>query len=331
MRNLLQSVLSLFVIGLLVAGCAGAPAAGPAPTATALPPTATPEPPTPTITPLPPTATPEQAATASPAAAGDASAPAADGAAADAIRAAVAQTGATEAYRVDLSISGQGGFGAAFPNAPADQEIELIALRGAQDGPASQFTIGGLLVGLAGADPAQGIEVIVADNTNYIRGPVPLLGAPEARWYILEEGADAIAQPPLESSELLDAFGGEQADLSGFSEAGNATIDGQSCTIYAADRETAIAAFENLDVGTGPIDGQLEQIDTAEFEFGICPDGYVHQLRLAIAGVDPGTDEPLALTMQLQLSDFDGDITITPPEDAVPLEPPSFMPQNPTP
>jgi hypothetical protein len=152
--------ITILVLALALAGCAApnvqAPSATPtlAPTATAAP-----------------TASPVPSVTPSPAPTG--------GEAADAIAAAVARTGAVGMYRSRVTMRGSGLLGAASAS-PTD----LIVVDGSFAGAEYEYTLSGFLSAFLGASEG-GLQIIRAGGETYVRGPLPMLAAPEDAWYRL--------------------------------------------------------------------------------------------------------------------------------------------------
>lgn len=303
-------VLGMVSMVALLLGCSS-----PAPTATPLPPTA---PPTEVIQ---PTATSEPTtvpATANAAAAGG-------GALSDAL----AQVKAAASYRVNLSISGQGNFVVAQggptpdPSQP-NKPVTLVTMQGEVNGQDAHFTLQGLLTSFLGIDPAKPFEVISSGGKAYLRGPVPLLGANQDKWYVAPEQAAQVAQPPLTPGSFLDSFGQAGINPADFKPSGAEALDGKSCTIYAGDKSAVVNAFNKLGGQTGATQADLNSIDNAQFKFWVCDDGYLHQVQMLIEGHDKNKpDQTGSFEILMKITDFNSNITITPPTGAEQLQLPA--------
>lgn len=298
--------LGLFGIVLVVSlfiGCGG----DPAPTETPLPPTAVP-------TAIPPTAVPQP--TAAPTASG-----ATGGTLVDALDAVKAAT----AYKVDLAMTGRGSLAAAGGPTPApgaeDTPITLVNMQGEVDGKNAHFVLQGLLTSFLGIEPDQKFEVISAGGSAFLKGPVPLLGALEEKWYLVPSQAAGVAQPPLTPGSFLELFSEAGINPADFKSAGTESLDGQSCEIFAGDRAAVVNAFGKLGGATGASQQDLESIDNAEFKFWVCPDGYLHRVKMLIEGHDPAdATQKGAFEILMQITDFGASTAIEAPADAIPLE-----------
>lgn len=315
--NIRRSLIAILIIGIisvLLVGCGG----DSEPTATPIPPTAAP-------TAVPPTAAPQPTT----AAVAPTTAATSGGTLADALN---AVKGAT-AYRVDLSMTGEGNLG--VPGGPTpipgteNEPITLVVMKGEVNGKDAHFVLQGLLTSFLGIEPDKQFEVISAGGNAYLKGPLPLLGATEDKWYIAPPEAASVAQPPLTPGSFLDSFGETGIDPTEFKSAGTESLDGQTCEVFSGDKQAVVNAFSKLGGATGATPEDLESIDNAEFKFWVCPDGYLHQVKLLIEGHDPANAEVAgAFQVLMKITDFDSDIQIKAPADAIELELPS-MPQAP--
>ncbi len=281
-------------------------------------PTATPVPPTLPPTEVPTAVVPTQAPTQPPA-------PAAGG---GTLQDALTKVKTAMSYRVDLSITGKGNFASAggpTPNANApDQPMTLIVMKGEVDSKDAHFQLQGILTSFLGLPPEQVFEVISVDGEAYLKGPVPLLGATEAKWYKAPAQAASVAEPPLTPGAFLDSFGEAGINPNDFKLSGNESLDGKTCEIYAGDKSVVLNAFSKLGGATGATQEDLDSIDNAEFKFWVCDDGYLHQVRMLIEGHDKNNVEQKgAFEIVMKINDFDADIVITPPPDAIPLNLPT--------
>lgn len=296
---------------LLIAASVIGACAAPAPTPTSVPPTATPVPPT-----VPPTQPPSSSA-------GEGN-----------LAQAMAKAQAAHSYRMTLNVSGKGNFMAAGEPTPeaadATKPITLVTMQGEVNGQNAHFVIQGMLTAFLGIDPSKPFEVITYNGEGFIKGPAPLVGAPEAKWYKAPPQAAQIAQPPLSPSAFLDSFAQAGISPADFKLAGTETLDEQQCEVYAGDKSAVVNAFSKLGGAAGATQQDLDAIDNAEFKFWVCADGYLHQIKMVIEGHDQAKPEQKgAFELLLQLSDFNGDIAITPPADAESLQLPTPEAQQP--
>ncbi len=303
----------LLLLALLLAACGGTPAV---PTTTPVP-TATPEP-SPTLEPSP-TAEPSPEPTETPEATEDSDT--GDDAATDGdIQAAIERSRAIETYRFALTVSGQGLGEEQLPGAEPGQSVELFSVEGAFNGSDSDLVLGGFLSSLLGVE--DGLSVMNVGDVSYLRGPVPLLGAAEDRWYELPADQSGIADPPLAANNLLGSPGDESFDESGFTLTGSEELDDLQCDVYTGDRDATLAALENLGEETLP-GGEEENLEVAELRLWVCEDGYVHQMQAELSGVNPeAPDQQVELMVLMRFFDINADISIEAPADAVPLEVP---------
>jgi hypothetical protein len=237
----------LLGLALWVAACAA-----PAPTATPVPPTDVP-------TTVPPTAVPPTTAASGSSTGND--------------TLAQAMTNAKEAtvYRVNLNITGKGNFaaaGAATPEAgAADKPVTLVTMQGEVNGKRAHFVVQGLLTAFLGIDASQPFEILTYEGDGYVKGPIPLVGATEAKWYKAPPEAAQIAQPPLTPSSFLGSFGDVGISLADFKLTGSETLDNQTCQLFAGDKTAVVNAFSRLGGATGATQEDLDSIDSAEFKF----------------------------------------------------------------
>lgn len=286
--------------------------------------------PTPTPTPVPPTATPVPPPPVPPTAAAPSANPATEGTLAQALtKARDAKT-----YRINLSITGKGSFmsaGGPTPTASQNETMTLVTMQGEVNNEDAHFVIQGLLTSFLGIDPTKPFEVMSKSGTAYVKGPIPLIGATEDKWYQAPPQAASIAQPPLSTSAFLNSFGEAGINPSDFKLSGTESLDGKQCEVYAGDKAAVVNAFNKLGGATGATQEDLDSIDAAEFKFWVCDDNYLHQVKMGIEGHDKTNPEQKgSFDLLLQLSDFDGNITITPPTGAELLKLPTPAPEEPS-
>jgi hypothetical protein len=210
----------------------------------------------------------------------------------------------------------------------AQGPVQVIGAEGEVVGEDSSIRLRGLFGQLLGADPAQGLELITVGGKSYVRGPVPLLGAPQAAWYALPEDGSSPANA-VKPGEFVGGLTGADLDLSGFAAAGEEQLDGRQCRVFVGDKEATERAFARMSGEGLPGPQSFEEVRRAEMKFWVCEDGYFHKLTLDSEGVPEGQTEPVSYLVTVRLFDFDADITIAAPPNPSPLET-TTMPGLPT-
>ena len=240
-----------------------------------------------------------------------------------AILTALAKSRAAGIYQSEMAMSVQGNLG---NGATTNQELSLIDMTAAVNGNDSHYTMKGLAAMFLTQDPSKGLEIIDVGGKRYVHGPVALLGAKDARWYI-EQGNQSTPKPTFAQDDFLS----NNPDLAArFTPAGTAALDGQRCAVYSADQAAALSAFAALSPNTQLTPAQLAQIQSeiqsATFQVWVCGDGYLHQMQITLKGPDknhPG--QTIGFSLFMHLFDFNGPIKIAAPAGALPATPPSLF------
>lgn len=308
--NKLRLIGLVGLLALVLAACGGAGEQG------ASAPTAAPQP---TATPAP-TATPEPTATPAPSA--DAS---------EAIPAALEKASKVTSYRLDLVMNIKGALDQRMPDIDPEKDIEAISISGEVDGADTHFTMKGFFAAVLGVEPDVGFEVISVDGKSYLRGPIPTLGALEDKWYVVEGPQSAISQPPVTPGDLFKGFDKEGKALAALKNTGRETIHDQQCDIYSSDKETTLDLLQGAD-NSLPFADSMGEIQDASTRIAVCEDGYVHEMQFKISGT--AKDKPTqqaSFAMTMHMSDFDSDIAISAPADALELGEPQLMKPTPQP
>lgn len=282
-----------------------------------------------TASPLPPTNTPLPTTVgyATPSAAGNA------------FGSAVEKAKSATSYRLEMEISGKGDLGLtgsetpssdATPSASPNQDITLMSMKGEVNGQSAHFVLKGLFAAFLGVDPAKSLELISVGDKSYVHGPVPLIGATEDKWYVVPANQASVAKPPLTPDTFLSSFTTSGLNPNDFQKTGTESLDNLSCDVYSGDRAAIDKAFKSLGQSTGGAD--LSSIDTAEFKFWICDDGFLHQIRMNVAGHSPDKpDQKGSFLLLMHVSDIGSNIDITAPQNAEELIVPSGETQTPIP
>lgn len=298
MHRSFTTALFVALLSLALSACGGAAPAQP--TAAPLP-TSTPAPtntPVPTATPTPQPVTDSKTALTS----------------------AFTKVKTAKSYEIAITFRAKGALGEGAPTADPDQEITLLEMKGAIAGKDSQISLGGVLAGFLGASGDKPVEFISLNGKNYIQGPIPLLNAPEAKWYELPEGQSSPTSG-FSSDQLLGSVENDKLDLGSFTVAGAETLDGKQCTIFKGDKDAIEAAFKDSQGGLPT--GSFKEFSSADLRLWVCEDGYFRKMALEIVGIPEGQTESATIKIDFLLSNFDGDVTITAPADAVPIPTPT--------
>mgnify|MGYP005837821677 CR=1 FL=1 len=171
---------------------------------------------------------------------------------------------------------------------------------------------------------------MAADEQNYIRGPIALIGITEERWYVSSEDMSSLAPVPIDSDELLSDFDEEKFDqmvaMLAAGQTSRVMLEGVQCTLYTLDAEAMADFIEKLDIEQEDPLLEPDEIEDVELKVWVCDDGYFHQAEMSMM-LQPEddssgfiTEQGLQISILLRLYDFDQDIAITAPTDALPLE-----------
>ncbi len=265
----------------------------------------------PTDTPAPPTATPTLVVQAKPTTE-----------AAGAILAAMDKGRMAKSYRLDIGMSMKGDLGQLTAGGAKDQEVSLVSMTGEVNDNNSHITLKGIIGVMFSGDPTKGIEMINIGNKSYVRGPVPLLGAKDNRWYVLAAAQAESTKSKLGSADIYGNFLGKQQDFATLTPAGAESLDGVNCNMYSASKEDAINAF--LGLGATPDisreDWSLIQknVKTSEYKVWVCDDGYLHQVRINIDAQDESkSGQAFGMKLSVHAYDFGKDLKISAPPGAI--------------
>jgi hypothetical protein len=257
-------------------------------------------------------------------------------AAVGAILAAMSKGKTAKSYRVELGMSMKGDLGQLTAGGAKNQEISLLSMSGEINGDDSHLIMKGIVGAMLSGDPSKGIEMIDLGGKSYVRGPVPLLGAKDNRWYVLNAAEAATTRSKLGSADMYGNFLGKEQDLSVFLPAGSETLDRKKCSVYSASKQDAMNAF--LGMGATPEIGQDEwsmiqnNIRASEYKIWVCDDGYLHQVRISIEAQDERQGgEVFGMKLLLHAYDFGSNLKITAPANAIPAVSPFIQTAVPTP
>jgi SH3-like domain-containing protein len=188
-----------------------------------------------------------------------------------------------------------------------------------------------------GVYPETGLEILQIDGQYYLHGPVPILGAPQKRWYT--DPSLELYLPTLDQyAPLRDLI---QTNLKQMKAQKDQQIEGLRCKTYTlADRKVAAKALSNVYGGLSQFDDS--RIINPALTTAICSDGYVRKVELTFdfdcgcqdGSVQGSTDQTLVAylpaarpsnlivtyTISAEYRLFEKPIKITAPTNVLPLE-----------
>lgn len=210
-----------------------------------------------------------------------------------------------------------------MPDLDPAQPITVMRMTGKVDtnSEKAHITMSGLVTELMGGNADRGIEIITADGHSYLRGPMPMLGAFENRWYDLGPDSGTIDESYDDPDVLMHELQGQGFDLDIFTKTNSDTLDGQTCDVYSIDKAELMDLLARLDESGSMSPQDFADIDDMGVKIWICEDGYFHQFEVRIDATDPSMpDQPISIRVVLHIFDYNGNFSITPPSDALPLE-----------
>lgn len=287
-----------------------APTAAPQPTAippTAVPPTATPVPPTatavpPTATPIPPTAAP------------------APKTGSGLINDVIERMSKETPYRMEMTMTAKG-----LPASAGIGDAPFIFAKGEINGKNSHMQMGGVIFSLFTGDPEKPLEMITVGEDTYVKGPAPLFGAPDNKWYTMTGGSSSVASNP--AAGIFVAKGNNQVKDSDFTKSGSETVDGKKCDIYLGSKDALQKAYDGL--GTSGED--TAKIEAGEYKIWICDDGYLHKLSMTLKTDFTGNGTMMDMLIVAHMYDFGSNIKIERPANPQASKAPSLDMLLPTP
>jgi hypothetical protein len=308
------------VVTLFTATPAAPEAAPVTPTTVAEAPTSTP-----TATPAPPTATATLVMAE----------PKPTSAAAGAIMEAMSKGKTAKSYRIDMSMSMKGDFGQLTAGSAKNQEVSLFSMSGEINGDDSHLIMKGIVGAMFSGDPSKGVEMTSLAGKSYVRGPAPLLGAKDNRWYVLNASDAASTKSKLGSADIYGNFLGKDQDLSVFAPAGTETLDGTKCSVYGANKQDALNALLGMgatsEIGQGEWSLIQDNIQSSEYKIWVCDDGYLHQMRINIQAQDQRQpQQAFGMKLLLHAYDFGSNLKVTVPANAIPAVSPFIQTEVPT-
>ena len=161
----------------------------------------------------------------------------------------------------------------------------------------------------------------MAGGKYYVKGPIALIGAKEAKWYVLEDSQSEAVAPPYQVSDFFAALNSSDVEFGNFKSDGTETLDGKSCKRYTADKTDAAKALTALSGGSMPTAADVTKVDNATAKFSICDDGLIHHVDMSMdSSSTEDANTKAHFTVAIHLYDYNAAITITPPADAAKLD-----------
>jgi hypothetical protein len=186
--------------------------------------------------------------------------------------------------------------------------IEMAQIKYKDD---SETVMRGLFAAMFGAE--NGVTLRTVGGKTYVRGPAPLLGAPDDAWYELE-GDQAKSMSLFNPNDMLRDMVKDDKSGKFLTKKGTEPRDGLSCDVYLADTEAVLA--QNKAVG-GDISKDFDRLDFAEVKLLMCEDGYPHFLNVQFKGASKKSpDKPSEVQIQITFKNYNNVPPIEAPADA---------------
>ncbi len=251
------------------------------------------------------------------------------------LKEAITQSFDSKVRRMQLQVTATGLDPAiiAYMGTDTEEPVSLLDINGAFNHDDWHLVVGGLMPVFFGFDGEKGLELMTSDGQNYIRGPIGLLGLTEERWYVSSEDVSDIVPVTTDPDELLNNFDDQDFDqfvaMLATGQTSRVMLEGLQCTLYTLDAEAMTDFIEELNTEQDDPLLEPDEIQDVELKVWVCDDGYFHQAEV-VGLVRPEDDtsgfiseQGLQLGVLMRLYDFDQDIAITAPTDALPLESPT--------
>lgn len=221
-------------------------------------------------------------------------------------------------YRMEFDMTMKGALGNLPGATGSNQELSLFSMTGEIAGKDSHIVFKGFVASFLGGDPAKGFEMMTVGGKTYIRGPLAMMGATENKWYV--GGTGQVSSNLPKADDFIGKSSSQNVDWSAFKKTSTETFDNRRCDVYTGDKNAALSMLSSLDLQSTTDLSVLSQLDSADIKFWICDDGYVHQMLMNMEAHDAKkpTDK-ITMLFRVHLYDFNGNIKLTPPANAVPL------------
>ena len=231
-------------------------------------------------------------------------------------------------YRMQMDVSAKGVISG---TTNAAQEISLINMTGEVNNKDVHITMKGMVALLFTGDVNAAFEMMSVGGKEYVKGPMPLLGAKENKWYILSN-AGATSSVSASPDDFYGAFMNGDVDLYSFTKTRTESLDRLQCDVYNASQAEAMRAFASLSPDLNLTNAQIQQLEQirgkAELALWVCADGFVHQMKMGLEGKDV-SGKTGGFNMTVHVYDFNSPINIIPPANPLTATNP-FLVSTPT-
>ncbi|MCI0476842.1 MAG: hypothetical protein L0Y55_11385, partial [Anaerolineales bacterium] len=226
------------------------------------------------------------------------------------------------AYRIEFDWTIKGNLSDIPANWQTAQGVPLFSIAGAINGKDSQIALKGILAMLFTGGPTKSVEFLTLGDKTYLRGPAPMMGAPDDKWYV--STGQGKFSTNINEGTMPELPGDATIDWSSFKKSATETLDGKRCDVYRGDKNATTKFFQSVDTGTTNKQS-LDTIDNAETKFWVCDDGYLHQWTMNVEGrAKDKPTEKVSFQIRLHVWDFNTNIKLTPPANPAPLQMPAF-------
>lgn len=205
-----------------------------------------------------------------------------------------------------------------------EQEELLFDVTARIKGKDAYLKIKGALASLFEADPVNGLEMMQIGTRLYVHGPVPTMNATENKWYVLDYGSSNVSLAESFTygfNQGLNLEMIQRSDLSLLQTLGKQTLHGKQCDIYGSTNANVVMRAFGSSLSSELSPKTLKSIDTAEFKFWVCADGYFHQMTMAITATTKDLpSQKVSMHSSMAMFDYNGSFAITAPQNAVRLD-----------
>ncbi|MCI0476085.1 MAG: hypothetical protein L0Y55_07540, partial [Anaerolineales bacterium] len=168
-------------------------------------------------------------------------------------------------------------------------------------------------------------EVIVFGENVYVKGLTGVPGIDPTLWYALPAEIQASVRRLPTARALVASFSPDDFEKAKFQAAGTETLDGEKCTVWAAQDAASIQKIIGV-TEANELKKQMGEIDASALKVWTCADGYIHKIQGQVQGHDAqNKSNTVSIQLHFQMNEFDRALDIQAPADAKP-----FQPQAPT-
>lgn len=164
-------------------------------------------------------------------------------------------------------------------------------------------------------------DVIVFGDKVFVKGLTGVPGIDPALWYELPaEYQGAVRRLPT-ARGLINSFNAQDFGAAKFQNSGTETLDGETCTVWAAQNPAAIQKIIGV-TDAETLRSQLGEIDSSELQVWTCADGYIHKLHGLVRGHNAqNKNDTVSIKLEFAMNRFDQPLEIQAPPDAKPFAP----------